>query len=49
MKLFIDFDKNFYTYYYLEDYKLVLIIPMNDCKRIKIDEFDLSKYTYLIH
>ncbi len=52
MKLFIDFDKNnqnFYINYYLEGYKLVLKIPMKDCERIRIDEFDLSKYTYLIH
>jgi len=52
MILFIDFVKNssrFSKNYYLEESKLILKIPMTIDKRNKIDEFNLSKYTYLIH
>lgn len=54
--MFIDFDKNkeeFNINYYLEDYKIVLKIPISNYEEsdsnIKIEEFNLTKYTYLIH
>jgi hypothetical protein len=56
MKMFIDFDKSkeeFNINYYLEDYKIVLKIPISNYEEsdsnIKIEEFNLTKYTYLIH
>ncbi len=49
---FIDFDKKseiFYNNLYI-DGEIVIKIPLNsnNGKTIKIDKFDLSKYTYLI-
>jgi hypothetical protein len=56
MKEFLDFDKDlriFYDNYYFEECRMVLKIPMTKRKdrdiNIKIDEFNLSKYTYLMH
>jgi len=53
--LFLDFDKRekiFYSNLYMDDYKLVVKSPItNDEKldhNIKIEEFDLTKYTYLV-
>lgn len=53
---FIDFDKYkeiFYDNLYIDDYKIVVKIPLikkNDrlYKKIKIAEFDLGRYTYLL-
>lgn len=57
VKMFIDFDKNskiLYINYYLEDNHYVLKIPFDeiidsDSPVILIENFDLSRYTYLIH
>ena len=56
MKEFLDFDKYqriFYNNYYFDEYKIVLKIPITKGKDkdidIKIDEFNLSKYIYLMH
>jgi len=54
IKQFIDFDRNnkvFYNSYYLDEYKIVLKIPIvldriQDVE-IKIDNFDIAKYMYL--
>ena len=56
IKQFIDFDRNnkiFYVSYYLDEYKIVLKIPMvldriQDVD-IKIDNFNIGKYIYLTH
>lgn len=55
VSMFLDFDKREETFYnnlYLEDYKLVVKIPIepneNIEKEVKIEEFDLAKYTYLL-
>ena len=56
IKQFIDFDRNnkiFYVSYYLDEYKIVLKIPMvldriQDVD-IKIDNFNIAKYIYLTH
>ncbi|MBY9007460.1 MAG: hypothetical protein KGD63_11950 [Candidatus Lokiarchaeota archaeon] len=52
---FIDFDKSariFYDNLYLNDEKLVVKVPLYfkemNKNRVKIDVFDLTKYTYLI-
>jgi len=52
---FIDWDKFencFYNNIYLEDYKIVVkmpLIPRKSFKKdIKIKKFDLTKYTYLV-
>ncbi len=52
---FIDWDKIenvFYNNLYLEDYKLVVKIPLvpkrDSEEEIKIKKFNLEKYTYLI-
>lgn len=52
---FIDFDKSvriFYDNLYLNDEKLVVKIPLHfkevAKKRVKVDVFDLTKYTYLL-
>jgi hypothetical protein len=52
---FIDWDKYknvFYNNYYLEDFKIVIKVPLIKSKdlndNIKIKKFDLSKYTFLI-
>lgn len=50
--MFIDFDKDnksIYINYYLDNYKLGIKITMKLNDELKIDELDLSKYTYLIH
>ncbi len=55
MKMFIDFDKEdqiIYTNYYFEDSKKVLKIAIGNEKEsdsnLKISDFDLSNYIYLI-
>jgi len=52
---FIDWDKFencFYNNIYLEDYKIVIKMPLITSKKykqdIKIKRFDLTKYTYLV-
>lgn len=52
---FIDWDKFknvFYNNFYLQDYKMVIKIPLTPRKRkkddIKIKKFDLEKYTFLV-
>ncbi len=52
---FIDWDKFknvFYNNFYLQNYKLVIKIPLAPRKRnkddIKIKKFDLEKYTFLV-
>lgn len=53
---FIDFDKHkeiFYDNLYIDEYKIVVKIPLikrNDrlYKKIKLAEFDLGRYTYLL-
>ncbi len=53
---FLDFDntnKIFYSNLYLDDFKLVVKIPLSSAtsdqsgEQIKIETFDLAKYTYL--
>lgn len=55
---FNDENKNFYNNFYINDEELVVKIPIlsstqnrniekNRDERIKIERFDLSKYTYL--
>ena len=55
---FLDFDdaqQVFYYNLYLNDYKLVIKIPISerkeekDVENIKIDNFDLTKYTFLLN
>ncbi|MFX1392843.1 MAG: hypothetical protein ACFFAH_04630 [Promethearchaeota archaeon] len=55
MGKFIDFDKirrKFYNNIYLDDFKIVVKMPLtkenNSKEDIKIEEFDLTKYTYLL-
>lgn len=53
---FIDFDKYkeiFYDNLYIDDYKIVVKVPLikkkdRQYKKIKITEFDLGRYTYLL-
>ena len=54
---FIDFDKNkrrFYNNLYLDDIKIVIKMPLLNEKGsreggdVKIEKFDLAKYTYLL-
>ena len=54
---FLDFDKNskiFYNNIYLEDLKIVIKMPLASLRKdqnsrdIKIEKFDLCKYTYLL-
>ena len=52
---FIDFDKNkrrFYNNIYLDDYKIVVKMPLikekESKEEIKVEKFDLTKYTYLL-
>ena len=52
---FIDYDKNtniFYNNFYLDDAKIVIKIPLikkgNNSEDIRIEKFDLAKYTYLL-
>ena len=56
IKMFLDFDRNskiFYVSYYFEEARMLLKEPLiikRDLERdLKIDEFNLTKYTYLIH
>ena len=53
--MFIDFDKYekiFYNNLYLDDFKIVIKMPLikkeNFQEDIKIEKFDLAKYTYLL-
>ena len=57
VSLFLDWDKYrncFYNNLYLDDYKLVIKIPLlsdqanKDWDKIKIKKFNLTKYTYLV-
>ena len=55
ISMFIDWDKyknRFYNNLYLEDYKLVIKIPLIKDKTtiddLKIKKFNLAKYTYLV-
>lgn len=54
---FIDYDKNekiFYNNVYLKEFKIVIKMPMclihkeNTFEEIKIEKFNLTKYTYLL-
>ena len=52
---FLDFDKNksiFYDNIYLDDYKIVVKVPLTDEQKaekdMKINKFDLTKYTFLL-
>jgi hypothetical protein len=54
---FLDFDKNtkiFYNNIYLEELKIVIKMPLASLQKdpnsrdIKIEKFDLCKYTYLL-
>jgi len=54
-KRFIDFDKQkeiFYDNLYLDEYHWVIKIPMiiesKQNEDLKVEKFDLTKYTYLI-
>jgi len=56
MNKYIDFDKNnevFYYNIYSKDVKFVMKIPIygfrNKKKEIKIEKFDLTKYTFLLN
>lgn len=58
MNKYIDFDKNnniFYYNLYLKNSKFVIKIPIyrsknkNKKKEIKIEKFDLTKYTFLLN
>ena len=55
ISMFLDWDKYkncFYNNLYLEDYKVVIKIPLINDKSInddlKIKKFNLAKYTYLV-
>ena len=55
VRKFIDFDKiarKFYNNIYLDDYKIVVKMPLtkekNSREDIKIENFNLKKYTYLL-
>ncbi|TFG02756.1 MAG: hypothetical protein EU540_00905 [Promethearchaeota archaeon] len=54
LKKFMDFDKNkkiLYNNIYLDEYKVVIKLPMNlkenPQEKIRIEKFDLAKYVYL--
>lgn len=52
MKKFIDFDKFvgiIYDNYYMDDSKIVFKVPIDQNYKVKIYEFDLTKYNYLVH
>lgn len=52
MKNFIDFDKSegvVYTNYYMDDSKIVLKVPIGQNYKVKIDEFNFTKYNCLVH
>jgi hypothetical protein len=55
LQKFIDWDKfenKFHNNFYLENYKIVIKIPLlpekKEEKKLKIKKFDLEKYTFLI-
>ena len=58
MSNFIDFDKDkkvFYSNLYLKEIKLVVKIPIGvpkarkkKKKKVKVEPFDLAKYTYIL-
>ena len=55
LSMFIDFDKDskrFYNNLYLNDFKLVVKMPLRAenilREEIKIEKFDLTKYCYLV-
>ncbi|MFX1274304.1 MAG: hypothetical protein ACFFBP_16235 [Promethearchaeota archaeon] len=55
MGLFLDFDKReklFYSNLYIDEHKLVVKTPITKDEKqdleIKIEHFDLTKYTYLV-
>jgi len=52
---FLDFDKDknvFYDNMYLDDYKIVVKVPLVEKQKaekdMKINRFDLTKYTFLL-
>ena len=52
---FLDFDKSkeiFYDNIYLDDYRIVVKVPLTDKQKaeqdMKINKFDLTKYTFLL-
>ena len=52
---FLDFDKNkeiFYDNIYLDNYRIVVKVPLTDKQKaeqdMKINKFDLTKYTFLL-
>jgi hypothetical protein len=56
IKMFLDYDKSkkkFYINYFFEEDKIVLKEPLikekNQGSDFKFDNFNLTKYTYLIH
>ena len=51
VRKFIDFDKIksiFYNNLYLDDYKIVVKMRLTKEEDIKIENFDLTKYIYLL-
>jgi len=55
IKKFIDFDKNekiFYNNLYLEDYKIVIRMPLKEKEKskkdIEVEKFNLVKCTFLL-
>ena len=59
MSVFVDFDKKKKTFYnnlYLEEEKLVIKMPLINSEKldekvkreVKVEKFDLTKYTYLL-
>ncbi len=52
MKKFIDFEKQskkLYTNYYIDEYNLIIKVPINEEDDVIIEKFHLSKRVYLIH
>jgi hypothetical protein len=52
---FLDFDKNkkvFYDNIYLDNYRIVVKVPLTEKQKaeqdMKINKFDLTKYTFLL-
>ena len=53
MSKFLDFNKDekeFYDNLYLDDFKIVVKMPLkkNESLEVKIEKFDLSKYLYIL-
>ncbi|MBD3196579.1 MAG: hypothetical protein GF317_16100 [Candidatus Lokiarchaeota archaeon] len=57
LNLYLDFDRNKNTFYnnvYLKDFDYVIKIPISEIEKtqssykIKIEKFNLAKYTYLL-